>query len=340
VITLSKTRRKQWKCPHCPQTSSRHWNVVVHIKRRHDGIGSPIEATIYSPSSVADIQFPPNVNSTEIRNFHSESNSWRNRAFSQDINRVEKKRMGSTDSLEGQVRFLRLLAERQDLLKKLSPNLPQNPMTSLLNSQLQLNTFQINNTMEFNQLPTGYRTRLCDRCLEGNICEPVFASTQTEALSKEMVGHCCMPEAIAILDQKQNKADLIKRVHGELFYMLSYIVSSRVGLKGIQDEADLECKELDNKFLTEYPHSMLPLGVNRTWKKPEEFTDLGPIIDNAQVYNMNQEKHWAVRATEIEGQNHEKIIKIDMNELKEFLRVAKASYGVFRARVVDDGPVR
>jgi hypothetical protein len=28
-------------CPYCSQTSSRHWNMQVHIKRRHSGIGEP-----------------------------------------------------------------------------------------------------------------------------------------------------------------------------------------------------------------------------------------------------------------------------------------------------------
>src|SRR5437660_1463581 len=34
-------RVKQWKCPHCDQTSSRHWNLKIHIKRKHGGIGFP-----------------------------------------------------------------------------------------------------------------------------------------------------------------------------------------------------------------------------------------------------------------------------------------------------------
>jgi hypothetical protein len=34
--------RLKWRCPHCSQTSSRHWNLEVHIKRWHQGIGRPI----------------------------------------------------------------------------------------------------------------------------------------------------------------------------------------------------------------------------------------------------------------------------------------------------------
>lgn len=33
---------KNWLCPQCPQDSSRHWNLMVHIRREHCGIGQPI----------------------------------------------------------------------------------------------------------------------------------------------------------------------------------------------------------------------------------------------------------------------------------------------------------
>jgi hypothetical protein len=33
---------KRWLCPFCSQTSTRYWNLKVHIHRRHNGIGEPI----------------------------------------------------------------------------------------------------------------------------------------------------------------------------------------------------------------------------------------------------------------------------------------------------------
>ena len=38
---MSNTKRK-WHCPCCSQDSSRHWNLKIHIKRWHNGIGEPI----------------------------------------------------------------------------------------------------------------------------------------------------------------------------------------------------------------------------------------------------------------------------------------------------------
>jgi hypothetical protein len=44
------------------------------------------------------------------------------------------------------------------------------------------------------------------------------------------------------------------------------------------------------------------MGLNRTWKKQEEFIDLGPIKNHAENDNMNKEEHWAVRTTKKKGQ--------------------------------------
>jgi hypothetical protein len=35
-------KNKKWYCPHCSQTSSRHWNLKKHIERKHQGRGQPI----------------------------------------------------------------------------------------------------------------------------------------------------------------------------------------------------------------------------------------------------------------------------------------------------------
>ena len=41
--TNCQKQRQNWCCPHCSQRSARHWNLKVHIKRRHNGIREPID---------------------------------------------------------------------------------------------------------------------------------------------------------------------------------------------------------------------------------------------------------------------------------------------------------
>jgi hypothetical protein len=40
---MSSQSRKKWCCLQCSQRSARRWNLKVHIKRRHNGIGEPID---------------------------------------------------------------------------------------------------------------------------------------------------------------------------------------------------------------------------------------------------------------------------------------------------------
>jgi hypothetical protein len=47
--------RTKWRCPLCIHTSTRHWNMEVHIKRRHRGAGYPIELNV----SHSDSEFVP-----------------------------------------------------------------------------------------------------------------------------------------------------------------------------------------------------------------------------------------------------------------------------------------
>jgi hypothetical protein len=61
---------KKWQCPHCPQDSSRAWNIKVHIDRAHGGFGEPVEKgrlgraekslSLDSNNSIAYRKYSPN----------------------------------------------------------------------------------------------------------------------------------------------------------------------------------------------------------------------------------------------------------------------------------------
>jgi hypothetical protein len=52
-----------WHCPHCSQTSSRRWNLMTHIGRKHQGIGQPVreDGTHSITMSNAAMQFIPDM---------------------------------------------------------------------------------------------------------------------------------------------------------------------------------------------------------------------------------------------------------------------------------------
>jgi hypothetical protein len=41
--------RNLYNCPFCNQQSTRRWNLDIHIKRRHGGIGQPIAKVTHAP---------------------------------------------------------------------------------------------------------------------------------------------------------------------------------------------------------------------------------------------------------------------------------------------------
>jgi hypothetical protein len=67
---MSKSKAK-WHCPHCSQASSRHWNLKTHIRRKHQGIGHPIEEDEwhFTPtSSTTTMHFIPDMMSLQNNN--------------------------------------------------------------------------------------------------------------------------------------------------------------------------------------------------------------------------------------------------------------------------------
>jgi hypothetical protein len=41
---------KKYRCPYCEQTSSRRWNLMVHLERRHQGVGEPVGPSQTGPA--------------------------------------------------------------------------------------------------------------------------------------------------------------------------------------------------------------------------------------------------------------------------------------------------
>jgi hypothetical protein len=72
------SKLKKWKCPHCPQNSARHWNMVVHIRRWHGGLGNPAEKM--DPNQ-AERPFAWDPNRANRNKEYSPNRNFRNRPF-------------------------------------------------------------------------------------------------------------------------------------------------------------------------------------------------------------------------------------------------------------------
>ena len=68
-----KMKNKKWYCPHCSQTSSRHWNLKKHIERKHQGRGQPIRENGWHSTSTntsTATHFIPDMMSLQDNNYH------------------------------------------------------------------------------------------------------------------------------------------------------------------------------------------------------------------------------------------------------------------------------
>jgi hypothetical protein len=134
-------KEKNWLCPSCPQTSARHGNLKVHIKRKHNGIGCPIHAGAKSITNPDTSGFVPNtMNFVEHNNNHNTSSpSYQHHEAYDDPNKEvgtvhtkEFQNRDPWDNLLHDIRkyreILREWVELQDLVRRKSPS-PQQPIT-------------------------------------------------------------------------------------------------------------------------------------------------------------------------------------------------------------------
>jgi hypothetical protein len=60
--------RLKWCCPHCSQTSSRHWNLKKHIERKHEERGQPIQEDGWHSTTSTATHFIPDMMSLQNEN--------------------------------------------------------------------------------------------------------------------------------------------------------------------------------------------------------------------------------------------------------------------------------
>lgn len=136
-------RKEYYSCPHCPQTSSRRWNLIVHLKRRHNGLGQPVVGTT--------------TKSQNTNRVPSES-----RLRSSLVGRAAGKNMDPLDFVNEE---LRRAAEYRRLIDEVAPpgRRSLDPIGWLL--PVANSTFpQINGRLP-EYADVGYVSYICNRCL-------------------------------------------------------------------------------------------------------------------------------------------------------------------------------
>ena len=162
---------KRWSCPFCSQTSTRHWNLKIHIHRRHNGIGEPIRTagsfnSNYGAvrrqveSAQAHFAKSDNFRNTPVHAYKTDY-YYNNPSFSSMTK--ERNRASSSQNMD---EMMRMIAEYKELLRR-SPLRTQSSRSSdminnialllLLAASSNSRKFQNNNVSNKNELPIGYR---------------------------------------------------------------------------------------------------------------------------------------------------------------------------------------
>lgn len=332
--------QKDWRCPHCSQTSSRHWNLEIHIKRKH-GIRHPIEAGSHSNNIGTTGRCSADTDRMKvIRPFSSRVG----------LKEDESPKTNPSDNLLQDIRtnneIARELIEFQNLTRVSSSSHQDTMIANILMSQLlssfskpnasqnntPITTNNANLPEENNGLPVGYRIVSCNRCVPENRLDIIFTSVETEALTK-VIHICDLPHIASKVDQcTKDSPILIKKRQNDLIFQLRKVVDLRVSLCEDEQEGDISLKIQEIKsFQSVLPYMRkIKLPGNKLWiDREEDLIDLG----NLDLNNIEDGKQWICRAINENGAK--KIIKLDRSELMNFLNIAKSTFGLFRIKTAN-----
>lgn len=123
----------KWCCPHCSQTSSRHWNLKKHIERWHHGIGQPIRedkwhstpSNTTSSSSLDTMHFIPDMMNVQNNNIYDLNHQRYTQTFSASPyskkgEGTSKKRDPVEECLEFWRRITQQMKEFQEIKKTIN----------------------------------------------------------------------------------------------------------------------------------------------------------------------------------------------------------------------------
>jgi hypothetical protein len=167
--------KKGWHCPYCSQICPRHWNMNVHIQRKHRGIGEPVEA----PYNSVYIQ---NMDSLENKSDYLEHNKVF--PFDGQTKRQESDRKdllyGNRHFLAEQSQYLREILEMKNLINRIQDNsqrISANDMffiAAALSASVQSKNFSPSQSVpDSKNKPLGFCINVCYKCLRG-ILMPIW----------------------------------------------------------------------------------------------------------------------------------------------------------------------
>jgi hypothetical protein len=288
----------------------------IHIKRKHGG-RQPVSASIDGNRSV--------LNSVQSPSFLHHGKFTESSAYMYDVPYRQNTPIDGVEKIEkiqNQImENIRRLSEVSRLLPEFtqlgSANSSLNEIVKSLMIQMVSNCNQKKENMPIknDKLPVGFRISLCEKCLSGCHLRPVFYPIEFWALLKPI--HECDSKTL-VLQNDKNVSNMTNQVEDKLLNYLEKFVFSRIGQKDVY----LKIVDVPTQFFIEERRSRWKLPPNTVPIEEDDCTK----IDICHIEQYGD--HWSCRAIKERSKNDN--IKITQEELKEFLRITKSTFGVFQ----------
>jgi len=310
MIEMSKAN---WACPLCGENFTRRASAIRHINNLHDGSihsVSPIGYTDYLVGRQSGLypSVPPRRPGMKTRTVADSSKG--NISNVKDIGLINKFKDSASRAAALTTPLSDPFAEAVRNFLEVR-NLMQNLMqyTSIVPADIRINK------------PIGIRAYLCTLCLSGWV-EPIWKFVEDGTLTK--VNHTCEAEEILRIKNLPEVEETERTSFEQSFRVLTGLVDLWLG----QDEIFLKAVELPpNEFAT-----------GSTTK--ENVANETPVIVFSYLEDLKcKDSHWADRVIKESSKNSPTVvagaIAITKNEVKEFLNIARATFGVFKIKMPD-----
>jgi hypothetical protein len=287
------------RCPHCPQTSKRRWNLKNHINNKHDGIGQPISESCRNRmkhSKVTNV-----IKGNELFFVKSFRDKQRG-LIARSNDRFQPKHF-----LQEYIDWVRPLVEFKRIVKELSGFSVQTPVDqpSFLLQGLPTNHL-LQKKIIFKPI-LGYKVYTCDRCLS-NILFPVYFYDENRDLFEKR--HNCYPND-NINHNILDRTGILTRLNEESPNFLEIMICRSI-----------ITPRFDRLIAIPISNPSCPTALYCMQEKPVELQLDGKV----EINDGNEDQdhlHWAERAI-LSG-----VTTLDERQLSEYLHLVRNSTFAF-----------
>ena len=327
--------KKGWPCPYCSQICSRHWNMKVHIQRKHPGKGGPVEAASHS-GFIENVNYPENMDGYFKHNtvFHFAGQTKRQEV---EFDRSDR-RYGGRSFLAEHNKWFDDILEMKNWMIRLQKNNRQITSTNdmlliaeALSAAVQPKNFSMSQSVPDNKnnKPLGFCINVCEKCLQSIFMQIWPADFIKMKFSFKIEHTKCSEEDISRINHLIENKKIVdiptkaKEIRDNLLYLLTETVylwagKENIGLYALEVSPNIFSQEFrdNNTNISQILDMLASPWIERN------YVDLGYIKND----------HWAVKLIK----QKDKILIINKDELREFLNTSNSTLRAFKAEVQED----